>query len=40
VVASGIERETQRRGALAPPPIPPVRIPAIGTAGWTQPTRL
>jgi CBS-domain-containing membrane protein len=39
VVAAGLERETQQRGALAPPPIPAVRIPAVGTAGWTPSTR-
>jgi len=40
VIARQIERETQQRRALTPPPLPAVRIPAVGTAGWTQPARL
>ena len=39
VVRAGLDREAQSRPAVAPPPIPPLRIPAMGTAGWTQPTR-
>lgn len=38
VVKAGLEREAQERPALTPPPIPALRIPAMGTAGWTQPT--
>lgn len=37
VVRSGIDREQQARPTVSPP-IPPLRIPAMGTAGWTQPT--
>ena len=39
VVKAGLEREAHERPAVAPPPIPSLRIPAMGTAGWTQPTR-
>lgn len=37
-VRSGIDEEARTRPAVTPPPIPPLRIPAMGTAGWTQPT--
>lgn len=35
VLRQGLARETAERGALAAPPRPPVRVPALGTAGWT-----
>lgn len=38
VVKAGLEREAHERPAVTQPPIPAVRIPAVGTAGWTQPT--
>jgi hypothetical protein len=34
VVGAGIERKTTERAALAAAAQPPVRIPAVGTAGW------
>jgi CBS domain-containing protein len=34
VVGAGVERETTERAALAAAAQPPVRIPAVGTAGW------
>lgn len=35
VLRRGIEREIGRRGAIGLPPRPAVRIPAVGTAGWS-----
>lgn len=35
VLRKGLERETAERGALAAPLRPRVRVPAMGTAGWT-----
>jgi len=40
VVKVSLAREVQERAALAAPPLPPLRVPAMGTAGWTQPTGL
>jgi hypothetical protein len=34
VLRKGIEREVAERGAIAAPPRPAVRVPAMGTAGW------
>jgi CBS domain-containing protein len=34
VLRRGLEREAAARGALAMPPRPVVRVPAMGTAGW------
>lgn len=38
VVQAGLEREAHERAPVEPPPIPSLRIPAMGTAAWTQPT--
>jgi CBS domain-containing protein len=39
VLPRAIEREAaQRARAPVPPAAPLVRVPAVGTAGWTQPT--
>jgi CBS domain-containing protein len=36
VIRSGIEREVaESRGAPQPPKLMPLRVPAVGTAGWT-----
>lgn len=32
----GLERETAERGAIAVPARPALRVPAVGTAGWTM----
>lgn len=32
----GLERETNRRGAISAPPRPALRIPPVGTAGWSM----
>lgn len=40
VLRKGFEREAAERGALAAPPRPALRVPAMGTAGWTQPRRI
>jgi CBS-domain-containing membrane protein len=40
VVQAGLAREVQERATVAAPPVPPLRVPAMGTAGWTQPTGL
>jgi CBS domain-containing protein len=32
----GLERETAERGAIAAPTRPALRVPAVGTAGWTM----
>lgn len=39
VLQHGVEREAAERGSLAAAVRPPVRVPAIGTAGWTMPAR-
>ncbi|MFO1326545.1 MAG: CBS domain-containing protein [Rubrivivax sp.] len=36
VLRKGLERETAERGTLAAAARPRVRVPAMGTAGWTQ----
>lgn len=35
VFRRGIEREASRRAAIGQPPRPALRIPAMGTAGWS-----
>lgn len=35
VLRHGLQREVQARGTLAAPPRPVLRVPAMGTAGWT-----
>jgi CBS domain-containing protein len=35
VLRKGIEREVAERGAIAAPPRPVLRVPAVGTVGWT-----
>jgi CBS domain containing-hemolysin-like protein len=35
VLRHGLQREVQARGALAAPPRPVLRVPSMGTAGWT-----
>jgi CBS domain-containing protein len=35
VLRKGIEREVAERGAIAEPPRPVLRVPAVGTVGWT-----
>jgi CBS domain-containing protein len=37
VVKAALAREVQERPALAAPPVPPLRVPAMGTAGWQPP---
>jgi CBS domain-containing protein len=32
----GLEREMVERGAIAAPARPALRVPAVGTAGWTM----
>lgn len=34
VLRRGLAREVSERSAVAAPPRPPVRVPAMGTAGW------
>lgn len=34
VAQAGAAREASRRPAVAAPPLPRVRVPAVGTAGW------
>lgn len=36
-VRVGREREAAERPPLAPPPLPALRLPRFGTAGWTAP---
>lgn len=40
VLRKGFEREVAERGALAAPERPALRVPAMGTAGWSLPRRL
>lgn len=35
VTRCGLEREISRRGAISAPPRPVLRIPPVGTAGWS-----
>lgn len=35
VMRRGLEREAGRRGSISAPPRPALRIPAVGTAGWS-----
>ena len=35
VLRKGLEREVAERGAIAAPPRPVLRVPAVGTVGWT-----
>ena len=34
VIRSGIEREVAETGAAPAAPAPPLRVPAVGAAGW------
>jgi hypothetical protein len=36
VLRRGLEREVAERGAIAVSGRPALRVPAIGTAGWTM----
>jgi predicted transcriptional regulator len=40
VLRKGLEREVAERGAIAAPSRPVLRVPAMGTAGWTTGGRL
>lgn len=40
VLRKGFEREAAERGAIAAPERPALRVPAMGTAGWSLPRRV
>lgn len=40
VLRKGFEREAAERGAIAAPARPALRVPAMGTAGWSLPRRV